>query len=203
MNLDKLPFNWFDIAVPVVLFIGILRGRKRGMSEECLTMLRWVALVLVCAIAYEPIGRWLAGISPFSMLFCYIIAYAVTAMAVASVFLLLKRAFSGKLIGSDAFGSGEYYLGMPSGMLRFACILMAGLALLNARLYPAGEIKAMQKFQNDNYGSQFFPTLQTVQEQVFAKSLIGPQIKRHLGFLLIRPTPAETKQLIRAQENLP
>jgi uncharacterized membrane protein required for colicin V production len=203
MNLDKLAFNWFDVAVPVVLLVGLQRGRKRGMSEECLVMLKWVALVLVCSIAYEPIGGWLASISPFSSLFCYIIAYAVTAMAVSSVFLLLKRAFSGKLIGSDAFGSGEYYLGMTSGMLRFACILLAALALLNARLYPADEIKAMQTFQNDNYGSQFFPTLQTVQEQVFAKSLIGPQIKEYLSFLLIKPTRPEAKQLQRTAGNLP
>src|SRR6185503_10664356 len=120
-----------------------------------------------------------------------------------SVFLLLKRTFSGKLIGSDTFGRGEYYLGMPSGMLRFACILIAGLALLNARLYRAEEIKAMTKFQNDNYGSQFFPTLQTVQDQVFAKSILGPQIKTYLGFLLIKPTLPESTQIKRTAGNLP
>jgi len=202
MNID-LPFNWFDITVALILLIGMQRGRKRGMSEECLTMLNWVALVVVCSIAYEPIGQWLASVAPFSLLFCYIVAYAVTAMVVASVFLLVKRSLSGKLIGSDAFGRGEYYLGMPSGMLRFACILLAGLALLNARLYRAEEIRAMTKFQNDNYGSQFFPTLQTVQEQVFAKSLIGPQIKTYLAFLLIKPTFPEGKQLERAKTDLP
>ena len=203
MNMDKLPFNWFDVAVGVVLLVGMQRGRKRGMSEECLTMLNWLALVLVCSIAYEPLGRWLASIAPFSLLFCCIIAYAVTALGVASAFLLLKRVLSGKLVGSDIFGRGEYYLGMPSGMLRFACILVAGLALLNARLYRAEEIKAMTKFQDDNYGSQFFPTLQTVQEQVFAKSLIGPQIKTHLAFLLIKPTFPETKELKRPTADLP
>ena len=203
MNMDKLPFNWFDVAVGLVLLVGMQRGRKRGMSEEFLTMLNWVALVLVCSIAYEPLGRWLASVAPFSLLFCYIIAYAVSAIVVASVFLLLRRALSGKLVGSDVFGRGEYYLGMPSGMLRFACILVAGLALLNARLYRAEEVKAMTKFQDDNYGSQFFPTLQTVQDQVFAKSLLGPQIKTYLAFLLIKPTFPEGKQLERPTAVLP
>jgi hypothetical protein len=203
MTLDHLPFNWFDIVVALVLLIGLQRGRKRGMSEECLLMLKWVALVLVCSVAYEPLGRWFTGIAPFSLLFCYIVAYAATALVVASVFLLIKRALSGKLIGSDVFGRGEYYLAMPSGMLRFACILLAGLALLNARLYQADEIRAMAKFQNDNYGSQFFPTLQTMQEEVFTKSLIGPQIKTHLGFLLITPTRPEVKQLERNKAELP
>jgi uncharacterized membrane protein required for colicin V production len=203
MNLDMLPFNWFDIAVGVVLLIGLQRGRKHGMSEECLAMLKWVALVVVCSIGYEPVGLWLASIAPFSRLFCFIIAYVAVGLAVSGAFLFLKRVFSGKLVGSDTFGRGEYYLGMPSGMLRFACILLAGLALLNARLYRSEEIKAMTKFQNDNYGSQFFPTLQTVQEQVFTKSLIGPQIKTYLGFLLIKPTLPESKQIQRTAGNLP
>lgn len=203
MNLDMLPFNWFDIAVALMLLVGIVRGRKRGMSEECLTMLKWAALVILCAIAYEPIGLGLASIAPFSRLFCFILAYIAVGLAVTSVFLLLKRAVSGKLVGSDIFGRGEYYLGMPSGMVRFACILLAGLALLNARLYRSEEIKAMAKFQHDNYGSQFFPTLQTVQEQVFVKSLIGPQIKKNLDFLLIKPTLPESKQIKRTAGNLP
>ena len=203
MNLDMLPFNWFDIGVGVVLLVGLQRGRKHGMSEECLAMLKWVALVVVCSIGYEPVGQWLASIAPFSTLFCFIIAYVAVGLAVSSAFLLMKRAFSGKLVGSDTFGRGEYYLGMPSGMLRFACILLAGLALLNARLYRPEEVKAMTKFQNDNYGSQFFPTLQTVQEQVFTKSLIGPQVKTYLGFLLIKPTVPGGKQLERAKADLP
>jgi len=100
MNMDKLPFNWFDVAVGLILLVGMQRGRKRGMSEECLTMLNWVALVLVCSIAYEPLGRWMASVAPLSLLFCYIIAYAVSAMVVGSVFLLVKRSLSGKLIGA-------------------------------------------------------------------------------------------------------
>lgn len=200
MNLNKLPFNWFDIAVVIVLFIGVQRGRKRGMSEEWLSMFQWAAVVLVCAIAYEPMGQWLTTVSPFSPLFSYILCYILAGIAVTTAFILLKATLGKKTVGSDAFGSAEYYLGMPSGMVRFACILLAGLALLNARQYRTEEIKAMAKFQNDNYGSQFFPTLQTVQEQVFEKSFTGPPIKKYLSFLLIKPTRPEGKPLQRAQE---
>ena len=62
MNADNLPFNWFDIAVALVLLVGMQRGRKRGMSEECLTMLNWVTLVVVCSFAYEPVGQFLASV---------------------------------------------------------------------------------------------------------------------------------------------
>ena len=33
MNLDKLPINWFDFAVVIILLLGVSRGRKNGMSE--------------------------------------------------------------------------------------------------------------------------------------------------------------------------
>jgi hypothetical protein len=59
---------------------------------------------------------------------------------------------------------------------------------LNARYYSAAEVKAMTKFQNENYGSNFFPTLSSVQEDVFTKSFVGTQVKEHLSFLLIKPT---------------
>jgi hypothetical protein len=50
---------------------------------------------------------------------------------------------------------------MGAGLLRFSCILLALLALLNARLYSDAEIRAMDKFQKDEYGSNYFPGLQT------------------------------------------
>ena len=186
---DKLPFNWFDFVVIIVLLVGIQRGRKRGMSEEMLTMFRWVALVLVCGFFYEPVGREIANGSIFSSLESYVMAYVALALGVAVLFSLVKRALGGKLVGSDAFGRGEYYLAMPSGMLRCACMLMAALALLNARDFSAAEVIAHDKYVKDVYGSDFFPTLHTVQAAVFEQSFTGPYVKKYLAILLIKPTP--------------
>jgi uncharacterized membrane protein required for colicin V production len=198
--MNNLPFNWFDAAVIVLLAIGLQRGRKRGMSEEFLTSLMWLTIVVTCALAYEPLGQILTGMSPFSRLFSFILCYLAVALVVSGMFMFLKRTLGGKLIGSDTFGSAEYYLGMPAGMVRFACILLAGLALLNARQYRSEEVKAMAKFQNDNYGSQFFPGLHTLQAEVFEHSFTGPPIKKHLSFLLIKPTLPESRPIKRAQE---
>lgn len=201
--LNGLPLNWFDVLLLVVLFVGIQRGRKRGMSEELLSVLQWLGVVLGAAVIYEPLGLWLVGVTSCSVLLCYIAAYVITAAFIVGVFAFLKRTFSGKLVGSDTFGGAEYYLGMPAGMLRFGCVLVALLALLNARYYRTEEIKAMEKFQLDNYGSDFFPTLQSVQSSVFEKSLSGPPIKRYLSFLLIKPTPPEVQQVKRKEFSLP
>jgi hypothetical protein len=106
----------------------------------------------------------------------------------------------GKLVGSDVFGSGEYYLGMIAGLVRYTCILIFGLALLNARLYSQKEIADDLKFQNDVYGSNFFPKLYTVQDDVFKKSFAGPHIHDALGFLLIKSTAPEVKEIRKERE---
>lgn len=192
MNLDKLPFNSFDVFLLVWLGMGIFRGRKRGMSEEVLTFFQWIGIVAAGAFLYQPVGDILRGyIQGLSQLSSYVIAYLLLGGIVTAVFLLLKRAFGGKLIGSDVFGKSEYYLGMPAGMLRFALMLIFGLAILNARFYSRAEILAAQKFQLDNYGSEFFPGLQELQSSVFEKSVAGPPIKKFLSVLLIHPTSPE------------
>lgn len=196
----KLPLNWFDFALLGILVIGLQRGRKRGMSEEFMSVSNWVVVVLAGALAYQPLGKLMANATPISLLTCNIICYLAVAGVVALIFVLIKKSLGGKLIGSDTFGSSEYYLGMPAGMLRFICITFVFLAILNARLYKPNEIADMKKFQDDNYGSEFFPTLHTLQASVFEKSFAGPPIKKYLGFLLIEPVPAEEKQLVRARE---
>ena len=184
----KMPFNWFDIVLVIVLLIGYSRGRKHGMSQELLLVVKWVAMVLICAIAYEPLGLWLDSMLHLGKLTSYLLAYALTAFVIVAVFAYLKETVGKKLSGSDTFGKGEFYLAMPAGMLRFACVMLTFLALLNARLYHTAEIKEMRKFQDDNYGSQFFPTLSSVQADIFEESFTGPQVKKYMSFLLIKPT---------------
>lgn len=195
LNLSWFPFNMFDFVVVVILATGLMRGRKQGMSSELLSLAKWLAVLFVCAVAYEPIGSFFKqSTSMMSTLVCYLLGYAGSALIIVLVFMGIHRALGGKLLGSDVFGRTEYYLGMGSGMLRFACGMLVGLALLNARYYSPKEVQAMEKFQNDNYGSNFFPTLHTVQSSVFERSICGKWIKENLGFLLIKPTEGEESQ---------
>jgi uncharacterized membrane protein required for colicin V production len=203
MNLNDLPFNLFDVAFVGILVCGILRGRKHGMSEELMSLLKWMAVVIACSIFYEPVGVWMAQSTPFSLLSSYIFVYAGGAMLILAVFGLLKNQLGGKLVGSDIFGRSEYYLGMGSGFVRFACMTVAVLALLNATYISPAQVQAMEHFQNDMYGSNYFPTLHTAQAVVFEKSLTGGWIREHLGFLLIKPTAPEDKSLHQKEASLP
>jgi uncharacterized membrane protein required for colicin V production len=199
----NLPFNWFDIAILLVLGFGVQRGRKHGMSEEAMMVLKWIAIVVVGGLGYGVVGDLITDNTVFTRLSAYLMAYFVIALFITVAFLVIKKLSNGKLVGSDVFGSGEYYLGMIAGLVRYICILIFALAFLNARLYTRAEIASDLAFQNDVYGSNFFPKLYTVQDDVFKNSFIGPHIQKELGFLLIKGTPPEHKELQRKKETDP
>jgi hypothetical protein len=113
--------------------------------------------------------------------------------------MIFKRLLGYRMGENNFFGSGEYYLGMSSGLIRFACMVLAVLALLNAPYYSQADIKAREAYTKRWFGGgiytgNYFPDLQTVQESVFKKSFTGPFIKDYLGALLIETTPPDTKQ---------
>jgi uncharacterized membrane protein required for colicin V production len=195
-----LPFNWFDIAVLLVLAFGVARGRKHGMSEELMLVAKWVAIIVVGGMGYAVIGDVISDNSVFTKLSAYLMAYTVIALGIAVAFLAIKKLAHGKLVGSDVFGSGEYYLGMIAGFLRYACILIFAMAFLHAPLYTKQQIADDLKFQNDVYGSDFFPKLYTVQSDVFEKSFVGQQVGNQLSFLLIKSTPREHKEMRKERE---
>ena len=201
--MSSLPVNGFDVAVIGIITLGLFRGRKHGMSEELFGLIKWLAVAIGCAMLYKPGGEWLASSSPFSLLASFIFVYITAALLILSIFAFFKHRLGGKLVGSDIFGRAEYYLGMGSGVIRFGCILVAFMAILNARYFSPKEVHDMEAFQNDVYGSNYFPTLHTAQEVVFEKSVAGSWIKEHLSFLLITPTRPEDKSIHQKEADLP
>jgi uncharacterized membrane protein required for colicin V production len=209
MSLDNLPFGWFDVALVAVFAFGLFRGRKNGMTKEILPMLQSVATVLVCGLGYEMVGGAIINISGWGKLAAYLLGYFALMFVVHLIFILVKKAFMPRLTGSNFFGGAEYYLGMISGLIRFMCILLVALALLNARFYTAAEIQQSKDYNARWYGGglqgysgDYFPTLQSVQQDVFKKSPSGQFIKKYLDVLLInsgdagddQPKPVPTKK---------
>lgn len=204
LSLNNLPFDWFDLIIVLVLALGIQRGRKHGMSEEIMLVFKWLAIIIVGGLGYAVIGDMISDNSIFTKLSAYLMAYTVIALFISVSFLAIKKIAHGKLVGSDVFGSGEYYLGMVAGMVRYSCIIIFVMAFLNAPLYTKSQIDADLAYQNDVYGSDFFPKLYSVQSAVFEKSFIGSQVHNELGFLLIQRTPRDYKELHRDRhEDLP
>ena len=209
LALDNLPVNWFDGVVLGMLIIGLFLGRKHGMTKEILPLLKWVSLVVVCGIWYPLAAQLLVNTVQLSQVPSCIIGYLLLAFVVVLVFMFLKWLLARRLGDKGLFGGGEYYLGMLSGMIRFACMLLAVLALLNAPVYTTQDIKkheayVKQWFGGGLYSGNYFPSLYTIQGQIFTKSYTGPYIKDYLGPLLIEtaPPPAATPEKKPAVVNI-
>jgi uncharacterized membrane protein required for colicin V production len=187
--MKNFQFTTFDFILLVVLFVGILRGKKRGISEELLDMLQWIAIVAIAGLFYRIPGPMLANSTGMPIMLSNIICYLVIAGVVTFLFKTIKRAVGEKLIQGDAFGRFEYYLGMLAGAIRFSCILLFVLAILNSYYSTPAERAATAKMQKDNYGSISWPTWPTMQQSVFEDSPSGKFINAKLHHVLIEAVP--------------
>lgn len=195
---NSLSVSWFDAVFLAVLGFGLFRGRRNGMSKELLPLLQWLALAIGCGLGYPTVAPFFIHSLAWSRLASDILGYLTLALVILVVFSVLKNRFTERLIASDFFKGGEYYLGMPAGMIRFACMLLAALALLNAPFYTPQEIEAQKTRARNNFGGgtmsgSFFPSLNDIQDAVFVQSASGHCIKSYLGALLIDTTGSSAK----------
>src|SRR2546428_13489488 len=190
---SDLSVNWFDLLALVFIVVGVIVGRKRGMSSELLVVLQWLTIVFLAGMAAAPLGQMLADLSGLSPLVTYITGYLLAAIAIKVVFFMIKRMAGEKLVASDVFGNFEYYLGMTAGLIRFACITLFVMALLNAKQVSKAELDAKLKEQLDWAGSIYIPPFGSIQRAVFEESLTGRAVKQYLSAELINVDPAAGK----------
>jgi uncharacterized membrane protein required for colicin V production len=182
-----MEFSPYDLAMVVVLLVGVMRGRKRGMSEELLDVVEWIVIVFACAFLYRPLSNVLGGTANLPIFWSDVLSYLLILCIVMLLFKSLKRAVGEKLVQGDTFGRFEYYLGMMAGALRFFCVVLVILSILHAKYYSPAEIAANAKMQQENFGSISFPTIASLQNDIFRKSISGKFIAKTLKPLLIRP----------------
>ena len=206
-SFDKLTFGWFDLALVLVLAFGLWRGRKRGMSRELLPFLMWLTIVIGGAFGYQILGdelvqtgyiRKIFGLNVVERTAANLTAYLSIAFVVWVFFAILKNLFKTKVEGANAFGNGEYYLGMFAGFTRYACMSLFVLALINAPTYSAGELQRRaaynkQWFGGGLYDGNYIADLPTVQNSIFRQSILGPVIKANLSVLLIETAAGHGK----------
>ncbi|HWD18881.1 MAG TPA: CvpA family protein [Verrucomicrobiae bacterium] len=191
LAVNKLAFNYFDIFVVLWLIVGVILGRKHGMSQEILPMLQWIGIMVAAAFFYRPLAAVFRQNTSLDMLWCVIFSYVLIGLGVHFVFLWIKKAVGEKLVGSDLFGRAEFYLGMAGGAVRFACMLVCLLALMNARIISKEELARTAKVQNQNFEGVSFPTYGSIQQAVLFESFSGHAAKENLKPLLIASVTPE------------
>jgi len=189
--LSKLSFNYFDVFVVLWLMLGIYLGRKRGMSQEVLPMLQWIIIMVLAGLFYAPIAQFLHQNANLGNVLAAVIGYVLVGLVVHFIFLWIKNAIGEKLVGSDMFGRGEYYLGMTAGAIRFACILVCLIAVMNVRIISAEEMARTEKVQEKNFEGIRFPTYGSIQHAILFDSLSGRAVKANLNNFLIASTTSQ------------
>jgi hypothetical protein len=206
---QNLSFNWFDVFLIAVLAFGIWRGRKNGMSREVLPVSMWLIIIILGGLCAPFMADWLVHSGVIAKVFgtmfiattaASIISYLFIASVVFFAFSPLRAKFREKVSGSNTFGSGEYYLGMVAGLVRFSCILLFFLALLNVPVYSSEEIAAKNAYNARWYGGgqagfsgNFFPSLSEIQADVFVGSMSGRVIRDNLSIVLLRSSSLSKK----------
>src|SRR4051812_32596464 len=101
--LGALPISWVDFITLIILGIGFVRGRKRGLSEELLDTTQWLLIVVVGAFLYHTLAGLVRQGPVLSVATCCIISYIVIALLLKILFSFFKRHFGQKLVESDIF----------------------------------------------------------------------------------------------------
>lgn len=188
MKFSELPVSWVDFVTLIVLLVGFTRGRRRGLSEELLDTVQWVAIVVVGALCYRQVAALLAQKPLLSPAANSIFSYIAIALVLKIIFTLIKKRFGQKLIESDVFGRFEFYAGMLAGMLRWTCMYFALLNMLHAPHYTPEEIAHRLKQADYNWGSDIFPSVDKMQATVFQGSLTGKTAEKYLRAWMIDPS---------------
>jgi hypothetical protein len=189
----NLPVNWFDVFVLLMLLIGYSRGKKNGMSQESLAMLKWIAVMLIPAIAYEPLGLWLATTAQLGKLTAYLTAYAISDGARGGLdFHPGDRAARRKNQGqrcvrqspNSTWPCRRECCGSPAWS---SCCWRC----LNARYYSTAEVQGVPRNTiRTTTAAVSFRTSTRFRMTCSKTRSSGSQIHKHLDFLLIKPTPA-------------
>ncbi|HEX4121128.1 MAG TPA: CvpA family protein [Verrucomicrobiae bacterium] len=186
-------FDYFDIVVLDWLILGLLRGRRTGMSRELLPLLQWIGIVLAAGLFYPPVSSIINQCTYLSPLWSNVSAYLLIAAAVHLIHLWLRRLFAVKLVEWNLFGAREYHLGMIAGMARFTCILLFVLALMTSEIPPSLKPAKLANSQKAKTGIRL-PTYGELQQDVLSNSFSGNWVQSNLRPVLIAAvTPPQPK----------
>jgi uncharacterized membrane protein required for colicin V production len=173
-------FDW--VALGFIL-AGFVLGSRKGFSHEMMFLLQWLAIVVACGMGYKAPGGAFAAWIKINPSIGYVLAYVVIAIGVCVVFKVIRKLTGEKLFTKETFGRLETPLGALAGAGRFGCILVAGMAMINAFPMPAEGSKAPRP-----RAEWWAPDFETIQTSILAKSRTGGLVTSNLYAVLIPPT---------------
>lgn len=156
--------DWILLAV---LGLSFLLGIWRGIVQEVLSLLGWVAAFYVSQMYAPMAAAWLPMESSSQML-RYAAGFVVVFVAVL-VGTVLVSALIKKLISAVGLGPLDRLLGSLFGLMRGVVILLAVTVLVG--MTPMRETEAWKQAQGAQWLQQFLHVLKPVLPADFGKYL--------------------------------
>jgi len=97
-SFESLPISWVDFLTLIVIFVGVVRGRKRGLSEELLDTIQWIGIIIAGAGIY--LTEHHSG--PGDGAYWDGLASIIIGLVLALVAFVLARTSRGLLLGEAA-----------------------------------------------------------------------------------------------------
>ena len=124
----------FDLVVLIWLAVGLFRGWRNGVSLEVLLLPQWVAAIVVGAVVYPYLGGLIIRMTNCSAVEGARWGYVAPALVAYAMASRLRHFVGNRLADADMFGKAEFRLGAIFGLLRFACMALVVIALIDAYL---------------------------------------------------------------------
>jgi membrane protein required for colicin V production len=159
--------NWYDIVVFVVLMYGIWSGIRTGFSGEIIRVLGLLLMVILAMSFYQPLGRWLQGVSSLTEDLANLLAFLGIAIVVYLIAAAVRLAVHRRMRELRTTALIENVGGGVAGFLRMAVVmawLSVMLALTNS---PFWQQQVAQKSQFGSFVVRQFPAVAAVVERKF------------------------------------
>lgn len=176
----------FDVLLLIAIGLGGWRGKVRGISEELLDFLQWLVTIVAAGFLYSLVGDLLVQ-AKLPRLYANMGGYILVIIAISILFGFIKKSVGNKLVDSDFFGGWEYRLGMFAGAIRYLCIWIAILSLMNARYFDPAAVAAERKYQEKEVGMVLIPSWGMAQRMALYDSFTGPYLRQFLAHQLMTP----------------
>ena len=115
-------FNQVDIAILIITVLSSAFGLWRGLIKEVLSLLTWIAALLVSRVYSEPLAGWMAGMTENDGI-RYVSAFAILFFIVMMLGTFLNSLMS-KLLSVTGLKLADRLLGAGFGVARGVIIVL-------------------------------------------------------------------------------
>jgi membrane protein required for colicin V production len=123
--------NILDLSLMALLIFFLVRALMRGFVREIMGLAGVVTAVVVSAMAYEPLGRFLANLAGSKSLWWDVAAFGIILVIIFIFFTYLGLAIS-RLVNAGPFSGLDRLAGAAVGLIKgvLVCYILLHIVVL-------------------------------------------------------------------------